>query len=177
VPGKEHRIAGISIAGAREETRIAAQNRVATILATAGYVGYAPVAPGTFGSAAGLVVYAAVAAANSVLVEALVIAAVLIAGIWSAGWVEQECGKDPGVVVIDEVLGMLVTLAFLDVTITGAIAGFFVFRVLDVWKPFPAGRFEHLHGGPGIMLDDVMAGIYGNVVLRLLAAAVPGTLT
>jgi phosphatidylglycerophosphatase A len=152
------------------------QRRVATILATAGYVGYAPVAPGTFGSAVGLVIYAAVSAAHSPLIEGLVIAAVLIAGLWSAGCVEDECGKDPGIVVIDEVLGMLVTLAFLDVTIIGAIVGFVVFRVLDVVKPFPAGRLEHLHGGAGIMLDDLMAGIYANIVLRVLSAALPATL-
>jgi phosphatidylglycerophosphatase A len=83
-------------------------------------------------------------------------------------------GKDPGAVVIDEVLGMLVTLAFLDVTIAGALAGFIVFRLLDVWKPFPAARLEHLHGGPGIMLDDAMAGVYANLILRVLMVAWPG---
>lgn len=153
------------------------ENRIATVLATAGYVGYVPVAPGTFGSAAGLIIYAAVAAANSVVVEGLVIATVLVAGLWSADRVERARGKDPSVVVIDEVLGMLVTLAFLDVTIVGAVTGFFIFRALDVLKPFPAGRLEHLHGGAGIMLDDAMAGLYANVVLRVLAAAIPATFT
>jgi phosphatidylglycerophosphatase A len=74
------------------------------------------------------------------------------------------------------VLGMLATLAFLEVTVIGALVGFVVFRGLDVVKPFPAGRLEHLHGGTGIMLDDVMAGIYSNLVLRGLVLLFPGTL-
>ena len=72
-------------------------------------------------------------------------------------------GKDPGPVVIDEVLGMLITLAFLDVNSRAPSSGFFLFRVFDVIKPFPAGRLEHLHGGSGIMLDDAMAGVYAQL--------------
>ena len=94
-------------------------------------------------------------------------------GIWSATVVERTLGKDPGVVVIDEVLGMLVTLAFLDVNVVGAVVGFFLFRIFDVVKPFPAGRLEHLHGGYGIMLDDAMAGVYAHVVMRLLVYWIP----
>jgi phosphatidylglycerophosphatase A len=85
-------------------------------------------------------------------------------------------GKDPGPVVIDEVLGMLVTLAFLDVTVTGALVGFLLFRVLDVVKPPPAARLENLHGGPGIMFDDLMAGIYGHVAMRAGIMLFPGVL-
>jgi phosphatidylglycerophosphatase A len=97
-------------------------------------------------------------------------------GIWTAGIVEEQLGKDPGAVVIDEVLGMLVTLAFLDVSPIGAFVGFVLFRILDVIKPFPARRLEDLHGGPGIMLDDLMAGLYGQLTMRLLIAAFPGVL-
>ena len=150
--------------------------RFATVVATAGYVGFVPFAPGTFGSAVGLAVYAAVALSNSSIVEAVVLAVVLAAGIWSADHVERELGKDPGVVVIDEVAGMLVTLAFLDVSVAGAVAGFFIFRLLDVIKPPPARRLEDLHGGPGIVLDDVMAGIYSNIALRGLIALFPDAL-
>jgi phosphatidylglycerophosphatase A len=78
--------------------------------------------------------------------------------------------------VIDEVAGMLVTLAFIDVSVTAALAGFFIFRVLDVIKPPPARRLEDLHGGPGIVLDDVMAGIYSNLALRALIALFPDAL-
>jgi phosphatidylglycerophosphatase A len=151
--------------------------RIATLIATAGYVGFVPVAPGTFGSAVGLAVYAVVSVPNSWAVEALVLAVVLVVGIWAADHVEREMGKDPGAVVVDEVAGMLVTLAFLDVSITGALTGFFIFRALDVVKPPPARRLEDLHGGPGIMLDDVMAGIYSNLALRGLIAFFPDALT
>jgi phosphatidylglycerophosphatase A len=147
--------------------------RLARAIATAGFVGFVPFAPGTAGSAVGLLVYAAVRAIDSAAVEAATIGVVFVTGVWAANVVERQLGKDPGPVVIDEVLGMLVTLAFLDVTMPGAAAGFLIFRVLDVIKPYPAGRFEQVPGGAGIMLDDVMAGVYGNLVLRLLIGAWP----
>ena len=150
--------------------------RFATFVATAGYVGYAPVAPGTCGSAVGLAAYAAVRWSDSVIVEGIVLIMALVIGIWSADIVERELGKDPSVVVIDEVLGMLVTLAFIQVSAGGAVLGFFVFRLFDVIKPYPAGRLEHLHGGPGIMLDDAMAGVYSNLTLRVLLAVFPSAL-
>ena len=150
--------------------------RFATFVATAGYVGYVPIAPGTFGSAVGLAVYAALRLSDSIIVESVVLVAALVIGIWSADRVERLFGKDPSIVVIDEVLGMLVTLAFLNVTVWGALAGFFLFRLFDVIKPYPAGRLEHLHGGPGIMLDDLMAGVYSNLSLRALIVVFPGAL-
>ena len=148
--------------------------RLATFIGTAGYVGFIPIAPGTFGSAVGLLVYAGIRATDSWLLEAAVLAVTLLAGIWAADRLERQLGKDPSAVVIDEVLGMLVTLAFLDVNVTGAIVGFFLFRVLDVIKPPPAARLENLHGGPGIMFDDLMAGLYGHVVMRVSIALFPG---
>jgi phosphatidylglycerophosphatase A len=150
-------------------------SRVALFIATACYVGFVPFAPGTAGSAVGLVVYSAVRASGPPLAEVVAIAATLVAGVWAAGVVEKPLGKDPGPVVIDEVLGMLVTLAFLHPTLVGALAGFLVFRVYDVLKPYPARRLEGLPGGPGIMLDDLMAGIYANLTLRVLIAVFPGT--
>jgi phosphatidylglycerophosphatase A len=74
---------------------------------------------------------------------------------------------------MDEVAGMVITLALLPVTITGAVVGFFIFRALDVIKPWPSGRFEKLPGGLGVMADDVMAGIYGNLLLRVLIWMTP----
>ena len=148
--------------------------KLATFVATAGYVGFVPIAPGTFGSAVGLLIYAGVRATGSWTLEAVVLAIALTAGIWAADRLEQQLGKDPSAVVIDEVLGMLVTLAFLDVNITGAIVGFFLFRVLDVIKPPPAARLEDLHGGPGIMFDDLMAGLYGHIAMRAMIALIPG---
>lgn len=151
-------------------------NRLALFVATAGYAGLAPVAPGTAGSIVGLAIHVILRWIGSDVAEAATLALILAAGLWSAGVVEKQLGKDPGAVVIDEVAGMLITLAFLQVSAVGALTAFILFRIYDVLKPFPAGRLEHLHGGPGIMLDDVMAGLYGQLTMRLLIAAFPGVL-
>ena len=101
----------------------------------------------------------------------------LAAGVWSGGGAEIALNrKDPGPVVIDEVLGMLITLALVPVTWTGVAVGFLLFRVFDVIKPFPAARMERLRGGSGIMLDDAVAGIYAHVALRACAWVAPGWL-
>jgi phosphatidylglycerophosphatase A len=106
-----------------------------------------------------------------------VIVAIFIVGAWSGTLAEKHFGTtDPGAGVIDEVAGMLVTLYLLPVTWTIAIVGFFVFRVLDVFKPFPARQLESLHGGWGMMADDVMAAIYGNLILRAAIYAAPALL-
>jgi len=149
--------------------------RLAVFIATVAFCGYAPVAPGTFGSAAGLVIYLVVWWTRSPAIEIALIAATFVVGVWSATQAEQHFGgTDPGPVVIDEVLGMLLTLAFIPVGLFGALAGFVLFRIFDVIKPFPADRLERLHGGLGIMADDAMAGIYANLCLRLLIWLVPG---
>ena len=148
--------------------------RLGLFISTCGYLGYVPVAPGTFGSAAGLVVYAAIRWSGSPALELAVIILLFAIGVWSSGVAEKHLGGiDPGPVVVDEVVGMLITLALLPVNITGAIVGFLLFRVLDVIKPWPANRFESLHGGLGIMADDAMAGVYGNLAMRLLVMLAP----
>lgn len=148
--------------------------RLARLVSTVGNVGYAPIAPGTWGSAAGLVLFAAVRATSGRLAEVALAVVLLVAGIWSAGVTGREMGDDdPGPVVIDEVVGMLITVLWLPVGLTGALAGFLLFRIFDIVKPFPARQFERLPGGWGVMFDDVMAGIYGNLALRLLMLAAP----
>lgn len=149
--------------------------RLALFICTFGYVGYFPIAPGTAGSLAGLIVYGALRAAGATpAIDLAVIAALFLAGTWSGTHAERHFGgTDPGPGVIDEVVGMLVTLWALPSTWALALVGFFVFRVLDVVKPWPAGRLESLHGGLGMMADDVMAAVYGNLLLRALVALVP----
>src|SRR5688572_15287280 len=153
-------------------------SRLGVFVATVGYLGYVPIAPGTFGSAAGLAVFVAVRSTGSVTVELATIVALFAIGIWSGTVAEHHFGGvDPGPIVLDEVVGMLITLALLPVNLTGAIVGFLVFRVLDVVKPWPSARFEKLPGGLGVMADDGMAAIYGNLVMRgLIAIAPPGWL-
>jgi phosphatidylglycerophosphatase A len=148
------------------------ESRLALALATSFGVGYAPVAPGTFGSLAGLALWAVLP--HTPAVQAGAIVAVFLVGSWAGSQAERHFGAtDPGPVVIDEVLGMLVTLFLNPVGWWGALAGFFWFRVFDVVKPYPANRLERLHGGVGIMADDAMAAVYANLALRgsLMAAA------
>ena len=148
--------------------------RLAVFIATAGYCGYFPIAPGTVGSAAGLVVYALVWWSGSRVLEVGLIAALFTIGVWAGTIAERYFGGvDPGPIVMDEVVGMLITLAFIPVGLTGALAGFFLFRVFDVIKPYPAGRLEALHGGLGVMADDAMAAIYANLSLRLVLWLLP----
>ena len=138
-------------------------HRVGLFIATCGYLGYVPVAPGTFGSAAGLAVFFLIRSTGSMTLEVAAILVLFAIGIWSGTIAEHHFGGiDPAPVVMDEVVGMLMTLAFLPVSVTGAIVGFLVFRVLDVFKPWPSARFERLPGGLGVMADDGMAAIYGN---------------
>jgi phosphatidylglycerophosphatase A len=149
--------------------------RLAVFLASFGYVGYFPIAPGTAGSAAALALYALVRWSASPLVEGVVLVAVALVGTWSASIAERQFGvTDPGQIVIDEVLGMLMTLAFVSLTWPGVVVGFFVFRALDIVKPFPANAAERLHGGLGVMADDAMSGVYGNIIVRVLLWLVPG---
>jgi phosphatidylglycerophosphatase A len=149
--------------------------QVAVFLATCGYVGYAPVAPGTFGSAAGLAIFALARTGGSLYVELALIVVLFALGVWSGTEAERHFGGvDPGPIVLDEVVGMLITLALLPVNATGAFVGFIVFRALDVFKPWPSAQFERLHGGLGVMADDAMAAIYANVCLRALLWLAPG---
>jgi phosphatidylglycerophosphatase A len=149
-------------------------NRLALFVATGGYVGYVPVAPGTFGSALGLGLLWGMRTVGDGRLEVLVIVLVLALGVWSATVAERHAGRtDPGIVVIDEVAGMLITMMLIPLTAISAFAGFLVFRALDILKPWPARRLEGLPGGFGIMADDAMAAVYGNLVMHGLRAVAP----
>ncbi len=149
--------------------------RLALLLATWINLGYSPVAPGTAGTLGGLVLIAAIRWTGSLPLEIGAILVLLVLGIWSAQVAERHFGlEDPGPVVIDEVVGILVTLVFLPSVWQVFLAGFLLFRLFDIVKPYPANRLEHLHGGVGIMADDVMAGIYANLVIQGLVWFRPG---
>lgn len=148
--------------------------RLAVFVATVGYCGYFPIAPGTVGSAAGLVFYLLVWWTQSPVVEVGLIVGLFAAGVWAGTIAERYFGGiDPGPIVMDEVVGMLMTLAFIPVGWSAALAGFVLFRIFDVVKPYPAGRFEKLHGGLGVMADDAMAAVYANITLRLVMWLLP----
>jgi phosphatidylglycerophosphatase A len=148
--------------------------RLGLFVATCGYIGYAPVAPGTFGSAAGLVVFALIRWSGSIAIEIGVIALLIALGVWSGNLAEKHFGRDdPEPFVVDEVAGMLITLALIPVSIFGAVVGFLLFRLFDVIKPWPANRLEALPGGLGMMADDAMAAVYGHAAMRILVASLP----
>ncbi len=137
-------------------------------LATGGLIGFSPVAPGTFGSLAALPLCLLV---SKMRMEAAltVVLALIAASTWVAGSVEKiENRKDPQKVVIDEICGMLVALFALPFSPGIVVAGFFLFRLFDIYKPFPIRWFDrHVAGGPGIMLDDIVAGLFTNGLLHL----------
>ena len=132
-------------------------------LATGAGSGYAPIASGTVGSLVGLALWSAVRELPLGR-YALVCAVLLGVGIWAAGRAEQIFGRhDDGRITIDEVAGMLVSLASLPWRPEVAGVGFLLFRLFDIWKPFPARAAERLPGGLGVMADDLVAGLYANL--------------
>jgi phosphatidylglycerophosphatase A len=141
-------------------------DRIATWLATWFGCGFVPKAPGTAGTIGALPLYFAVAAGGPWAVLAAGLAATVI-GIWAAERVVRRLGNhDPQIVVIDEVAGVLITLAAAPRTFAGIATGVILFRLLDVWKPWPARAAERgLPGGLGVVLDDVFAGAWGAVAI------------
>lgn len=151
------------------------QNFIANIIATFFYVGYLPFIPGTFGSLAGLAVYYFIKNNISLYILAVLILTVL--GIFAAGQAEKIYKtKDPKYVVVDEVVGMLLSLMFLpNLSAPYVVMAFFVFRLLDTLKPYPIGLIERLKGSAGIMGDDIVAGIYANLILQTVLRVVSFT--
>jgi len=151
---------------------------LAMFVSTVGYIGFAPIAPGTVGSVAGLLVWWFAGERLRSPVGGVMLLVLTLLGVWAAGATERHRDAvDPGIVVIDEVVGMLVSLALVSVSVEGAFVAFLLFRAFDIVKPFPARQAERLPAGWGIMADDVVAGIYANVVLRLATWVLPDALT
>jgi len=141
------------------------------LIATLFFIGYAPVASGTVGTALVAVLYWLffLFSPPLELIGWLIVLVVAFAvGVYTADKAAPEWGKDPGQVVVDEGVGFLFTVALLPTDAWTLIVGFFVFRALDIVKPPPARQLESLPGGWGIVVDDVIAGIYGNLILRVL---------
>jgi phosphatidylglycerophosphatase A len=145
---------------------------IARFLATGFYSGYAPVAPGTFGTLAAVplayVLYVATGASGPLYVLALGIC--VGAATWACDRFAAELGvKDPSVVVADEIAGYLLAVAFMPATVPRLFAAFVAFRFFDIVKPPPVRQAERLPGGLGIVADDLLAGVLANLVVRLAA--------
>jgi len=139
---------------------------IVKIVSTFFYIGYLPFIPGTFGSLAGIVLFYLVK--DNPVSYAFWTIVIMIAGFLVCDRAEKIMQKkDPPYVVIDEVSGMLLSLLFLPYDIRVVIIAFILFRILDTVKPFPAGCLERVKGGLGIMGDDLIAGLYTNIILQV----------
>ena len=145
------------------------RERALLFVATGFFIGTVPFAPGTFGSLIGLPVCFLLSRLN-LLQSVIYILVFILFAIGIASAAEKILKqKDPGQIVIDEIAGLMVTFAGLPFNLKTALAGFIIFRVFDILKPFPIRILERrVGGGTGVVLDDVLAGVYGNLILRLV---------
>jgi len=145
------------------------KEKAALFLATGCFVGNIPFAPGTFGSLLGIPLCFVLSKIN-LLFASLCIIFFIVFAMWTAQLAERILQQtDPGNIVIDEMAGMTVAFIGLPLNLRSVVTGFIIFRILDIFKPFPIRRIERrLSGGAGVVLDDVVAGIYSNLVLRLV---------
>lgn len=145
------------------------REKAALFLATGCFVGNIPFAPGTFGSLLGIPLCFVLSKIN-LLFASLCIIFFIVFAMWTAQLAERILQQtDPGNIVIDEMAGMTVAFIGLPLNLRSVVTGFIIFRILDIFKPFPIRRIERrLSGGAGVVLDDVVAGIYSNLVLRLV---------
>jgi phosphatidylglycerophosphatase A len=152
-------------------------NRIKLGIVSCFYLGCSPVAPGTAGTLGGVAIAWLLCGSEHYLWLSLAAAAFLyVVGRSLGEWSERYAGeKDPGIFVLDEVIGYLITVAWLrGPSWLGMLVGFLVFRVFDIFKPWPARRMERLGGGDGILLDDVVSGIWGFAAMYVLRLAFPG---
>ncbi len=146
-------------------------DRVARFCATFFHIGDIPLAPGSAASAAALLVAFLVHRWPLAYIALGIFFTVI--GFLTAGQVEKIAGrKDPGCIVIDEAAGIMISFLFIPMTVPVMVTGFFLFRAFDMFKIYPANKFEAMGGAQGIMMDDVMAGIYTNIVLQVAVRVV-----
>jgi len=141
-------------------------NRILKHIATLGFIGYIPVAPGTFGSLAALAAFMFLRPSISLQVAILLIM-IPLATISSHVAERLLNEKDSSHIIIDEFCGYFLAVPFVPYSAGYALAAFFLFRFFDILKPFPVGRMEKLKGGIGIVADDIMAAIYANAILQI----------
>lgn len=147
-------------------------NTLAKAIATGFGSGYLPVAPGTWGAAlATLITY--VIAVNTDAYDlnaALIILTFTFTslGVWSANVLQDEWGHDPGKIVVDEMVGIWISMIFVPFSIVNLLLAFGLFRLYDIWKPWLVKKAESLDGGLGVMADDIVAGVFANVSIQFI---------
>jgi phosphatidylglycerophosphatase A len=138
-------------------------------MAQGAYAGRFPIAPGTAGTLVGVGLYLLLKGVHPAAYF-LVCVVVALVGAWVSGRAEELLGKkDHPSIVIDEIAGYMVSMFMVPPAWGFLVAGFFLFRIFDIVKPYPLRRLEEIRGGLGVMLDDIGAGIYTNVVLQVVS--------
>lgn len=132
------------------------------------YSGFSPIASGTVGSVVGLAIFYLIPGFEQwwILLPAIVVTFAL--GVKASAEMEKRYGHDPGEVTIDEIVGMWVAMLFLPKDFLAMGIAFFLFRIFDIIKPYPARKFDNVHGGVGIMMDDIIAGLYTVASIHLI---------
>ncbi|MEJ2543428.1 MAG: phosphatidylglycerophosphatase A [Calditrichaceae bacterium] len=128
--------------------------------------GYVPLAPGTAGSILALILYFLFPLEPFYWLSISIF--IFFVGVWTGFEIEKDKGEDPGLVVIDEMVGQWLAVIFLPPTLVTLLIGFALFRVFDIFKPYPINRSQKLKGGWGIMIDDVLAGVYANIIIHAI---------
>ena len=146
-------------------------NYLILLFATGFGVGFSPIVPGTMGTLVAIPIYFFLSSISTPLYE-LTLATFFFFSSWIAGQAERYWGKkDDQRIVIDEIMGFLVTMLWISKTTLFIVAGFILFRLFDILKPSPIRRLERVKSGFGVVLDDVLAGVYANIVLQIVNRA------
>ncbi len=136
-------------------------------------IGYLPIAPGTWGSLAALILWYIIINTISTFTLITLIIAIFILGVFVSSITESHLAiKDPSIIVIDEWVGQWIALVFLPKSVVWGLSAFLLFRIFDIWKPYPINVLDRIKGGFGIMADDVLAGVYTLLIISLLRALI-----
>lgn len=164
MPSESPNQSEVPLSGAESQREV---HWLTKVFASGLFSGYSPVASGTVGSAVALAIYS-IPGFEQLWVMLPLCLIVFFTGVKASHAMEQKYGHDPAEVTIDEIVGMWISLLLLPKNYFVAGCAFLLFRILDIVKPFPARKFDSVLGGMGIMMDDVIAGIYTNLLLQLL---------
>ena len=145
----------------------------AKIISTCCGIGYFPVAPGTVTSIVAVLCYWFVPVLHDPSVLLFLVLLSTVAGVWSGTLMEEECGEDPSIVTIDELAGQWLALAFLPAGLLPVMLALLFFRIFDIVKPGPVDTVQRFPGGWGIMADDLLAGVFANLAVRVVLLFFP----